>query len=308
MRSLGLTVITTQLLCCLLQCPVDAIPHREPASPSTALPPPALAYQLPSPDPSSCRGLLPKSLPGFTQMPPLHQFLVGLALRNALEEAGCQADVWGLQLQLYRLGGVEATQALIHHLQELQKGGRRADRQVSVDALSSALQLLAWEQPGQKRVPRSISNSVCDNEQEQRVHNVVGLLPAVGTYYNLGTALYYAIQNCSDKAKERGEDGAIDLGYDLLMAMMGVSGGPAAVVISGALKPAMKAGVQQLIRYYYGEKEVNTPQPETTKDGTPEGNDFQETTMADLVSEVESTSSYWDQTLVKNFGVWAYKR
>ncbi|CAO2581943.1 Apolipoprotein F [Lemmus lemmus] len=205
-----------------------------------------------------CQALLPKSLPGFSHLPPLPQFLVGLALRNALEEAGCQADVWTLQLQLYQLGGVEATQTLIHHLQELQKGGH-ADWQVSMDALSSALQLSAWEQPGPTRVRRWLSQADCDNEQEQSLHNVVGQLPAVGVYYNLGTALYYAIQNCSDKAKERGKDGAIDLGYDLLMTMAGLSGGTAGVVISAALKPAVKAGVQQLIQYYYGEKDVSVP-------------------------------------------------
>lgn len=303
MHSLRLIVKAIQLLCCLLLCRVDAISPGESASPSAMSPPLAWGYQSPSSDPLSCQVLLPKSLPGFTHMPPLPKFLVGLALRNALEEAGCQADVRALQLQLYRLGGVEATQALIRHLQELQKGGHR-DRQVSADALSSALQLLAWEQPGPKRVPRSLPNAVCDNEQEQSVHNVVGLLPAVGTYYNLGTALYYAIQNCSDKARERGQDGAIDLGYDLLMVMLGASGGPGGVVISAALKPALKAGVQQLIRYYYDEKEASTPQPEITKDGS----DFEETTMTALVSEDESTSSYWDQTLVKDYSIWAYKR
>uniref|UniRef100_A0A8C2MSB9 Apolipoprotein F n=2 Tax=Cricetulus griseus TaxID=10029 RepID=A0A8C2MSB9_CRIGR len=303
MHSLRLLMMAVQLLCCLLLCPVDAVSHREPTSPSAMLPPLALGYQLPSSDPLSCQVLLPKSLPGFTHMPPLPKFLVGLALRNALEEAGCQADVWALQRQLYRLGGVEATQALIHHLQELQKGGLE-DQQVSVDALSSALQLLAWEQPGPKRVPRSLSNAACDNEREQSVHSVVGLLPAVGTYYNLGTALYYAIQNCSDKAKERGKEGALDLGYDLLMAMVGVSGGPAGVVISATLKPALKAGVQQLIRYYYDEKEVSLSLPETVQ----EDRDFEETTMTTLVSEVESTFSYWDQALEQDYSIWAYKR
>ncbi|GAB1295693.1 Apolipoprotein F [Apodemus speciosus] len=269
---------------------------------------------MPTSDPLSCQVLLPKSLPGFTQMPPVSKFLVGLALRNALEEAGCQADVRALQLQLYRLGGVEATQVLIHHLQELQKGGH-TDWEVSVDALSSALQLLAWEQPGPKRARRSISNTDCENEQEQRVHNVVDQLPAVGTYYNLGTALYYAFKNCSDKAKERGRDGAIDLGYDLLMAMVGTSGGPAGAVITAALKPAMKAGVQQLIRYYYDEKEVSTPQPEVTtlqpetrKDTTIDSSDVEETTMFSFVSEVESTTSNWEWPLLKNYGVLAYKR
>ncbi|XP_021029279.1 apolipoprotein F [Mus caroli] len=312
---LRLILMSSQLLCYLLLCPVDATSHREATSVSTMLPPSKLGYQMPTSDkPLSCQMLLPKSLPGFTHMPPVSKFLVGLALRNALEAAGCQAEVWALQLQLYRLGGVEATQALIHHLQELQKSGH-TDREVSVDALSSALQLLAWEQPGPTRAKRSISNTDCENEREQSVHNVVDLLPAVGTYYNLGTALYYAIKNCSDKAKERGRDGAIDLGYDLLMAMVGASGGPAGAVITAALKPAMKAGVQRLIQYYYDEKEVTTPQPEVTthqpetgKDTTTDIGVVEEIAMSNFVSEVESTTSNWEWPLLKNYGVLAYKR
>lgn len=311
---LPLMVMSIQLLCYLLLGPVDATSHREPTSVSRMLPPLKSGYQMTTSDPLSCQMLLPKSLPGFTHMPPVSKFLVGLALRNALEEAGCQADAWALQLQLHRLGGVEATQALIHHLQELQKGGH-TDWKVSVDALSCALQLLAWEQPGPKRAKRSISNTDCENDKEQRVHNVVDLLPAVGTYYNLGTALYYAIKNCSDKAKERGRDGAIDLGYDLLMAMVGASGGPAGAVITAALKPAMKAGVQRLIRYYYDEKEaitpqpeVTTPQPETGRDTTTDSSDVAETTMSNWVSEVESTTSNWEWLSLKNYGVLAFKR
>lgn len=281
-----LTVTSIQLLCCHLLRPVDAILDREPTSVSTMLLPSELGYQLPSSDSFSCQFLLPESLPGFTHMPPLPKFLVGLALRNALEEAGCQAEVWALQRQLYRLGGVVATEALIRHLQELQKDGH-GDWKVSVDALSSALQLLAWEQPGLKRVQRSLSQPDCENEQEQSVHDVVGLLPAVGTYYNLGTALYYAIRNCPDKAKERGQDGAIDLGYDLLMAMVGTSGGPAGVVIIAALKPAMMAGVQRLIQYYYDEKEASTPQPKKTLDVTSDSSALEEMTMATLVPELK---------------------
>uniref|UniRef100_A0A8C6MS51 Apolipoprotein F n=1 Tax=Mus spicilegus TaxID=10103 RepID=A0A8C6MS51_MUSSI len=315
MHSLRLILMSIQLLCYLLLCPVDATSHGEATSVSTVLPPSKLGYQMQTSDkPLSCQMLLPKSLPGFTYMPPVSKFLVGLALRNALEAAGCQTEVWALQLQLYRLGGVEATQALIHHLQELQKSGHTG-QEVSVDALSSALQLLAWEQPGPKRAKRSISNTDCENEQEQSVHNVVDLLPAVGTYYNLGTALYYAIKNCSDKAKERGRDGAIDLGYDLLMAMVGASGGPAGAVITAALKPAMKAGVQRLIQYYYDEKEVTTPQPEVTthqpetgKDATTDIGVVEEIAMSNFVSEVESTTSNWEWPLLKNYGVLAYKR
>ncbi|KAL1775099.1 Apolipo F [Sigmodon hispidus] len=307
MHSLRLIIMAIQLFLCLLLCPVDVLSDREPTSPSTMLPPSGLGLQSLSSAPVSCQVLLPKSLPGFAHMAPLPKFLIGLALRNALEEAGCKADAWALQLLLYRLGGVKATQALTRRLQELQKG-ERADRQVSVDALSSALQHLAWEQQGPKRIQRSLSNADCENEQEQTVHNVVGLLPGVGTFYNLGTALYYAIHNCSEKAKERGQDGAIDLGYDLLMTMVGMSGGPAGVAISAALKPAMKTGVQKLIQYYHAEKEVTTPQPETETYETSDGGDLEEITMATWLSEVESTSSYWGQILFKNYGALAYKR
>ncbi|XP_008846961.1 apolipoprotein F isoform X2 [Nannospalax galili] len=292
------------LLCYLLLHSVDAVSYREGTTVSTMHFPPDLGSQLPSSNPLSCQTLLPKSLPGFSHISPLPKFLVGLALRNALEEAGCQADVQALQLQLYRLGGVKATQALVHHLQELQKV-ESTDWQVSTEALISALQLLAREQLGPKRVQRSISTVDCENDQEQSVHNVVRLLPAVGAYYNLATALYYAIQNCTDKAKDRGRDGAIDLGYDLLMTMAGLSGGPAGVVISAALKPALKGGVQQLIQYYYDEKEVNISQPEARKDGLwgiSDGSDLEETTPTPSVSEFVSPASYWGWTLFKSYG------
>uniref|UniRef100_A0A8C5ZI33 Apolipoprotein F n=1 Tax=Marmota marmota marmota TaxID=9994 RepID=A0A8C5ZI33_MARMA len=303
MYSFRFIMIPVELLLCYhLLHSVDAISYRKQTNVSMHLSsslgsPPLFSGSL------SCQNLHPKSLPGFAHMAPLSKFLVGLALRNALEEAGCQPDAWALQLQLYHWGGVNATEGLIHHLQGLQKG-RSTDSRVSVEALSSVLQLLAREQPGQKRVRRSFSTKDCENEQEQGVHNVIRLLPGVGTYYNLGTALYYAIQNCSDKAKERGQDGALDLGYDLLMTMAGLSGGPTGLVISAALKPALKAGVQQLIQYYYEEKETNIPQPETSKEGlwsTSDVSDLEETTtMSPLVSEkVVNPAPHWGWNLFK---------
>lgn len=134
-----------------------------------------------------------------------------------------------------------------------------------MDALASALQLLTREQRGPQRAQRSLPINDCEQEQEQGVHDIVQLLPGVGTYYNLGTALYYAAQNCSDKAKERGQDGVIDMGYDFLMTMVGLSGGPTGLLISAALKPAVKAGIQQLIQYYYV-NEANTPLPEISEE------------------------------------------
>ncbi|CAI9168058.1 unnamed protein product [Rangifer tarandus platyrhynchus] len=182
----------------------------------------------------------------------------------ALERAACQGDIRVLQLRLYRQGGVNATQTLIRHLQELERSRSRGTG-VSVDALTSALQLWAGENPGPRRARRSPSVKDCEQEQEQSVHNIAQMLPGVGTFYNLGTAVYYAVRNCSDMAKERGRDGVIDLGYDLLMAMAGTSGGPTGLKIGTALKPALKAGVPRLTQYYY-EREANTPPPETSEE------------------------------------------
>ncbi|XP_029809124.1 apolipoprotein F isoform X2 [Suricata suricatta] len=279
MCGLRFIMIQVELLFCyLLLHPADAISYGNQTN-ILMRPPSSLRSWTPSSDPLFCQTLLPKSLPGFTHMAPLPKFLVGLPLLIALEKAGCQADVWTLQLQLYHQGGVKATQILIRHLQGLQKS-RSTERAVSVDALASALQLLTREYPGPQRAQRSLPISDCEHEQEQRVHNIVQLFPGVGTYYNLGTALYYAAQNCSDKAKERGQDGVLDMGYDFLMTMVGLSGGPTGLLISAALKPAVKAGIQQLIHYYYV-NEANTPLPEISKEAWGQASnvsDLEETT------------------------------
>ncbi|XP_032972053.1 apolipoprotein F [Rhinolophus ferrumequinum] len=291
------------LLCYFLLHTVDAISYGNQTNILMHLPS-SLESWPPSSDPFSCQILVPKSLPGYTHMARLPKFLIGLPLMIALKEAGCHADVQALQLQLYRLGGVNATQILFRHLQELEKG-RSTGRGVSVDALASALQLLAKEQQGPERARRSLPIEDCKNEQEQSVHNIVQWLPGVGTFYNLGTALYYAAQNCLEEAKQRGQDGAIDIGYDLLMTMAGMSGGPVGVVVSTALKPAVKAGVQQLI-HYYQEKEANIP-PETSEEGldsTSNMSDMAETTaIAPLVSEVVDSTPYWGWPVFKNYNI-----
>ncbi|XP_057559130.1 apolipoprotein F [Hippopotamus amphibius kiboko] len=294
MRGLRLIMVPVELLlCCFLLHAVDAFSYGNQTDVLVDLPS-SLGSWLPSSDRLSCQTLLPKSLPGFTHMAPLPKFLISLPLMIALEKAGCQTDVWVLQLQLYRQGGVNATQMLIRHLQELEKS-RSTGLGVSVDALVSALQLLAREHPGPERARRSLSTKDCEQEREQRVHSIVQLLPVVGTFYNLGTALYYTVQNCSEKAKERGRDGVIDLGFDLLTAMAGSSGGPTGIMISTALKPVLKAGVQRVIQYY-NERHVNTPPPETSKQvlgGTSDLSHLEETTtMAPLVSEVVSSFPY----------------
>ncbi|XP_062827011.1 apolipoprotein F [Anolis carolinensis] len=104
------------------------------------------------------------------------------------------------------------------------------------------------------RVQRSTPDD-CASEREQRVHAVMEWLPGVSTFYNFGTSIYYATQDCTDLAKDRALDGAIDLGYDTLVAMTGGAGGGIAFGVSAALKPGMKAGVRYLIDYFNQQKE-----------------------------------------------------
>ncbi|XP_016079977.1 PREDICTED: apolipoprotein F [Miniopterus natalensis] len=303
MCRLRLIILLELLLCCyFLLHPVDAIPYGNQTNILMQLPS-SLEFLPPTSGPLPCQTLLPKSLPGFTYMAPLPKYLVGLSLMIALKEAGCHADVQALQLQLYRQGGIYATQTLTQYLQGLEKG-RNTERGVSVDALASALQLLAREQLGPERARRSLTIKDCEYKQEQGVHDVVKLLPGVGTYYNLGTALYYATQNCLDKAKERGKDGVMDLGYDLLINAAGLSGGPMGLVITAALKPAVKAGVERLIQYYR-EKEESTPPPETSEEGLGStsnvGDMVETTTVAPLVSEEVNSAPYWGWSSFKNY-------
>uniref|UniRef100_A0A2K5I7J2 Apolipoprotein F n=1 Tax=Colobus angolensis palliatus TaxID=336983 RepID=A0A2K5I7J2_COLAP len=276
MCGLRLIMIPVELLLCyLLLHPMDATSYGKQTNVLMHLPL-SLESQTPSSDPLSCQFLHPKSLPGFSHMAPLPKFL----------------------------GGVNATQVLIQHLRGLQTG-RSTERNVSVEALASALQLLAREQQSTGRVRRSLSTEDCENEKEQGVHNVIQLLPGVGTFYNLGTALYYATQNCLGKARERGRDGAIDLGYDLLMTMAGMSGGPMGLAISAALKPALRSGVQQLIQYYQDQKDANISQPETTEEGLraiSDVSDLEETTtLASFISEVVSSAPYWEWAIIKSY-------
>lgn len=118
MRGLRLMIPVELLVCYLLLGPAHAAPHGNQTNVLRLLPSASGSWPSSS-DPLSCQTLLPKSLPGFTHMAPLPKFLIGLSLMIALEEAGCQADVRALQLQLVREGGVNATQILIRHLQGL---------------------------------------------------------------------------------------------------------------------------------------------------------------------------------------------
>lgn len=109
-----------------------------------------------------------------------------------------------------------------------------------------------------QKVARNRRSSLenCHSEREQRVHRVVDWIPMAGTFYNLATSVYFATQNCTDLAKERALEGAMDLGYDLLASMTGGASSVVGLGISAGLKPVVKAGVRASIRYFSPEKKL----------------------------------------------------
>ncbi|KAH0629175.1 hypothetical protein JD844_011045 [Phrynosoma platyrhinos] len=104
------------------------------------------------------------------------------------------------------------------------------------------------------RVQRSAPED-CASERERQVHAVMEWLPVLSTFYNFGTSIYYATQDCTDLAKDRAVEGAMDLGYDALVAMTGGAGGGIAIGISAAVKPGVKAGMRYLIDYFSQQQE-----------------------------------------------------
>ncbi|CAM5124236.1 unnamed protein product [Natator depressus] len=94
------------------------------------------------------------------------------------------------------------------------------------------------------------SPEACSSKRERKVHDLLEWVPLVSTYYNMGTSIYYAFQNCTELAKERGLEAALDLSYDVLLGLVGGSAGSLGLGIGMGLKPAIKVGVRSLISYF----------------------------------------------------------
>lgn len=89
----------------------------------------------------------------------------------------------------------------------------------------------------------------CYDQREQKVHGVLQWMPLASTYYNLGTSMYYAAQNCTELATERAWEAVLDLGYDAVVALTGGATGFVGFGVAASLKPGVKAGVQAVIDY-----------------------------------------------------------
>ncbi|KAM8977918.1 apolipoprotein F isoform 2-T2 [Sarcophilus harrisii] len=295
------------LLCGFLLCPITALPAG--SQPKTLPPPPpTLDPQAPIVSPLSCWDLLPESLPDFNHLAPLPRYLVSLALYTPLEQAGCPTDAHHLRQQLNRLGGVKATETLLRQLQGLpgNKRDKKSDR-----VLFSILQLLGsrTERPGRSgRTMRSLSAPDCVSEKEQRVHSIIRFLPQVGSYYNLGTAFYYAALNCTAQAWERGQEAGLDLGYDFLVGLMGVVGGPVGIVAGVALRPVVKSEARKLIEYYSSSKALGSTAPSwqdwgvSPETGSSAKEDYGVSSGTPVADPVTEAASLWDWGPFKIWG------
>ncbi|TFK02912.1 arginase-1 [Platysternon megacephalum] len=117
------------------------------------------------------------------------------------------------------------------------------------------------------------SPGACGSTRERKVHGVLQWVPVVSTYYNVGTSIYYAFQNCPALAKERGLEAALDLSYDALLVLMGGAGGNLGLGVGLELKPAVKVGVRSLINYFR-QVEASAPPPPSSSSPTTTAGSF----------------------------------
>ncbi|XP_015226020.1 PREDICTED: apolipoprotein F [Cyprinodon variegatus] len=106
-----------------------------------------------------------------------------------------------------------------------------------------------------QRIKRSPQRS-CINKEEEKVYSVVEWIPVVSTFYNLGTAVYYASVNCSATAKERAILSAVDLGTDALMVATGGTVGVAGYALGAGVKTGVKTGVKYLLNSMKAEDDM----------------------------------------------------
>ncbi|XP_032066708.1 uncharacterized protein LOC116504007 [Thamnophis elegans] len=112
----------------------------------------------------------------------------------------------------------------------------------------------------QARMRRS-SSAVCVNLTEQKIHKLLTIIPGVSTLYNFATSIYYYTQDCIDMAKKRAQEGAIDLGFDALVALSGGAGTPFRMGVAMVVKQVYRKGMDAIIYDFQKEKEPPCPVP-----------------------------------------------
>ncbi|XP_061203700.1 apolipoprotein F [Neopsephotus bourkii] len=202
-----------------------------------------------------CGALLPAALPGFPSLPSGPRALVRAAMALALSGASCSAEAEAEVRGLMRELGPAAAAALL-------RGLARLRRDPAPEAAARVLLLLApasrsiAEPRGRGAVRRQRGAAdACAPPGEREAHGVLGWVPGVSAFYNLGTSVYFAFQGCEALASRRALEAAEDLGYASLAAIAAAAGGPVALGVQMGLQPGLKAGVRALIAYFTSEGE-----------------------------------------------------
>ncbi|XP_008254890.2 apolipoprotein F [Oryctolagus cuniculus] len=199
------------LLCCVLLSPVAAFPRNAQNGALTSPPsvtengpqPSTLPRRNPLPDPRACQDLL-HMVPSLA---PLPEHLSKIALRVALEEAGCLAEARNLQLQLTRMGAKDITETLIQQSQERREGGGISSTQVILRDLGGS--------PGELRRARRSAPlpEACSSRYGWVLHDTSELiaefaekLPATELAAKLKTAALNVTQKCTQESWEQLEE------------------------------------------------------------------------------------------------------
>nr|XP_034963973.1 apolipoprotein F-like [Zootoca vivipara] len=96
---------------------------------------------------------------------------------------------------------------------------------------------------------RRSTSEYCDNEIEAKIYEVLDLIPWVGTFYSFATSMYYAKLNCTERARERAINCAVDITHDMLLLVTGGSSNVIGMGIYAGLKAGLKSAVHSMVRY-----------------------------------------------------------
>ncbi|XP_032998545.1 apolipoprotein F-like [Lacerta agilis] len=89
----------------------------------------------------------------------------------------------------------------------------------------------------------------CANETEEEIYAVLDWIPWVGTFYSFATSMYFAKLNCTELARERAMNCAIDISHDMLLLVTGGASSILGMGIYAGLKPGLKTAVRAMLRY-----------------------------------------------------------
>lgn len=193
---------------CILLSSVTAFPWKtqdgglphQPAGTETE--PTQLLYsKSPPPTSSTCRNLL--SMAPLPPVAPLSESLSLLALRVVLENIGCPAEAYSLQLQLREMGGKDSTETLILESQKHSQEEGIGNNEAILRHLVAS--------PGEiKRVERSVTvPEACTSEQgwvlrelAQLLVEVAEKLPSIDLVREFKASAVNATQQCTMESWE----------------------------------------------------------------------------------------------------------